>query len=617
MRRLVLILIVLALSIVTYGQNDTERWMKDPSSALNDAETAFSNGDYERTIKLVKIYQSLSMKKDGEDLLSKAQECQQLLEKAKHFEEQGESSSANQYYNRILSLNPNDKIAKRALDSEYAKKGYMEITGITFANVTNDNSILNDYGNALYKEDIRFIKPKVFYNGLSSENKSLELLFKIYGPNGTLSSGSSSPDGYTWKETITLFPGKSKSFVALGWGNKDGGTYSAGTHRFEVWYDGNRLYSTSFEVKERSNALSRGEWHSQMRKVMDNASQTYDNGAYRGQLDGSTRSGIGTYWWNNGNSYYWGHWKGGEKNGTAIYIVTKEGSFVKNCPDCMFYVGPFNNGQKSGKGTCYDRFGNLIYYGNFSADSPTETYPSSGYNEYKFECIEYNNGNKYFGETKNGKRNGEGIYMWSNGGSWFGPWTDGQRNGYGLYMPYSGSVQYGQWFGDVMAPTQTVLTKNNQVYCDGVYHGPHWEYNYKQTALYEGLGDQFNRNFFSISLDYYIIPSDDGYDSKWSDNNNIIMLDCSYRAFGLILLNNTIYVKTNNGDNYFDTKIEFKCETWQHIDLVYNNGSLYINGQTLDIGKLNGPGDNVLSSVDFSGGRCFKGYIKNIIVKSN
>ena len=95
------------------------------------------------------------------------------------------------------------------------------------------------------------------------------------------------------------------------------------------------------------------------------------------------------------------------------------------------------------------------------------------------------------------------------------------------------------------------------------------------------------------------------------------MLDCSYRAFGLILLNNTIYVKTNNGDNYFDTKIEFKCETWQHIDLVYNNGSLYINGQTLDIGKLNGPGDNVLSSVDFSGGRCFKGYIKNIIVKSN
>lgn len=165
-------------------------------------------------------------------------------------------------------------------------------------------------------------------------------------------------------------------------------------------------------------------------------------------------------------------------------------------------------------------------------------------------------------------------------------------------------------------PNRTVLAKPELIICDGVYNGPDWDYDYRKTALYEDLGSMFNRRFFSISLDYYIIPSEEGY-GPYSDNNNIITLDTGYRAFGLVLRDNRILVETNNIDNFFETLVSFQCETWQHIDLVYDNGELIINNHRINIGPLNGPGDNILSSVNFGGGECFKGYLKNLVVKSN
>lgn len=171
-------------------------------------------------------------------------------------------------------------------------------------------------------------------------------------------------------------------------------------------------------------------------------------------------------------------------------------------------------------------------------------------------------------------------------------------------------------------PKRTMFSVSDRVYCDGVYHGPEWEYDYRNTALYLDfhygngyyLGGEFNRNYFRVSFDFYVLSTE----SSTNPRNNLIMLGTSHRVFGLKFGdNNTLLVTTNNGDHCWCTSISYVLETWQHVDLLYDHGTLYINDDYISIGELNEPGDNVLSSIDFSTGNCFYGYIKNLVVKSD
>ena len=187
------------------------------------------------------------------------------------------------------------------------------------------------------------------------------------------------------------------------------------------------------------NSLSKGTWRTQMRKVLDHVTKRTTNGAYKGQIKNGWKNGYGVYWWKEGD-YLFGYWSDNCKTGYCIYIYG-DGYEMDNCPGCVYFVG---HSVKSEKGTCYDKYGNLIYTGDFSNSRPTGTYPTEGnYSSYKFECIEYNGGGKYIGETKNGKRHGQGVYLWKNGDAWYGPWEDDSRNGYGVYLYYKGNVQYG------------------------------------------------------------------------------------------------------------------------------------------------------------------------------
>lgn len=191
------------------------------------------------------------------------------------------------------------------------------------------------------------------------------------------------------------------------------------------------------------------DWRTHMRKIADNATDNYNNGKYKGQKSNGLRHGLGAYFWNDGSDYYFGEWSNGIKHGCGILIAGDGGRIINNCSNCVYYVGNYSNDDKLGKGSCYDNDGNLIYFGNFSNDAPTETYPTTGnYSSYKFECIEYDNGNKYIGETKDGKRHGRGIYIWKNGDAWYGPWEDGIRKGFGIEMYYNGSIKYGRWSND-------------------------------------------------------------------------------------------------------------------------------------------------------------------------
>ncbi len=121
--------------------------------------------------------------------------------------------------------------------------------------------------------------------------------------------------------------------------------------------------------------------------------------------------------------------------------MVPDGYQISNCKDCTVYIGNFNSDNKSGKGACYDNDGNLIYYGIFSNDRPTDTYPmTKSYPAYKFQTIDYTNGNKYIGETKDGDRAGYGILVWADGDAWLGNWKNGTRAGSGIFLNYNASL---------------------------------------------------------------------------------------------------------------------------------------------------------------------------------
>lgn len=159
---------------------------------------------------------------------------------------------------------------------------------------------------------------------------------------------------------------------------------------------------------------------------------------------------------------------------------------------------------------------------------------------------------------------------------------------------------------------QTVLSKPEEVHCDGLYHGGDKDFDYQITSFYENLGQAFDRRYFELSFDYYPTKPTE---KSWNGTTNILTLDTYYRALG-ILGDGKIRIETNNGRNVFQTNIPSKQGKWQHIDLVHDDGRITINGKVLQIGTVHGPGDNVLSSVDFSDGNSFSGKIKNLVVNS-
>ena len=276
------------------------------------------------------------------------------------------------------------------------------------------------------------------------------------GFNGGGAQGQEGQYGYLWSSFLSDKNTLSAQFLYF---NENGVTDKTSTSRYyglsvRAVYagpQGSDSYSRSSSSSSIvGNALSRGDWRKLMLKTLDNPDWTYNNGKYRGQLNNG-RNGYGVYWWSEDEDYHWGWNEDGKRKDMGIYIIghPEQNRYVRNCVGCIYYVGDYKDGDKAGKGTCYDKFGNLIYYGDFKDDKPVDEYPMTGkYKAYKFECIEYDNGNMYVGETKDGKRHGRGIFLWKDGGSWYGRWEDGSRSGRGIYFPYSGKYSIGSWKGD-------------------------------------------------------------------------------------------------------------------------------------------------------------------------
>lgn len=68
----------------------------------------------------------------------------------------------------------------------------------------------------------------------------------------------------------------------------------------------------------------------------------------------------------------------------------------------------------------------------------------------EFKRIEYDGGDVYEGETRNGKRHGKGKYTWADGDTYEGEWKDDRKDGNGKQSHPDGSCYGGGWKDDKM-----------------------------------------------------------------------------------------------------------------------------------------------------------------------
>lgn len=122
------------------------------------------------------------------------------------------------------------------------------ITDVKIGNKYKDGKIETDYGDNIYESNTMYLGPQITYIGFD-DNTKIELGVKWFKPDGTISRGDSSPEGFSYLDTYAISKGDNKLLNLLGWGNESKGYWKAGTYKIEIWYKDKCLISREFTIK--------------------------------------------------------------------------------------------------------------------------------------------------------------------------------------------------------------------------------------------------------------------------------------------------------------------------------------------------------------------------------
>ena len=81
---------------------------------------------------------------------------------------------------------------------------------------------------------------------------------------------------------------------------------------------------------------------------------------------------------------------------------------------------------------------------------------------------------KYVGEYKDGKRNGQGTVTWSDGKNYIGEFKDGKFNGHGKLTWSDGKKYVGEWKNGKQHGQGTYTWTNGQKYEGEFMYGEKW-----------------------------------------------------------------------------------------------------------------------------------------------
>lgn len=120
------------------------------------------------------------------------------------------------------------------------------ITKFEVANTDENSNIIQDYGETIWDYKTKYLAPRITVKPFKSTG-SYTIYVKLY-QNDSLTTGKSSPSGYSYSYTVTLSGNSSQVFTITGWGSKTAGHWSAGKYRFEIWYGDYCIGSKTFNV---------------------------------------------------------------------------------------------------------------------------------------------------------------------------------------------------------------------------------------------------------------------------------------------------------------------------------------------------------------------------------
>lgn len=121
----------------------------------------------------------------------------------------------------------------------------MVITGVRFRNVTVNRQPLSDYGAELESNDLLYLEPELHYYGLTQGASSLGI--RIIMPNGQVRATAGNPYTYVTSRPVDKRP--DGVMVLPGYGSSSPGSWMPGNYVFEVYYNGGRIYRSTFAVE--------------------------------------------------------------------------------------------------------------------------------------------------------------------------------------------------------------------------------------------------------------------------------------------------------------------------------------------------------------------------------
>lgn len=160
----------------------------------------------------------------------------------------GEKSKAIEYYQLANKLNDSNAYGSE-IETIAKSMGYMKIKDIEFRNYDNEKEI-SSWGETIKSSDARWVGARIKYDGILNVSKTIDIKIKVYDPYGNLETCSSSPSGYSWiAENCTVVSNENEYLVLTSWGNSKASSYVPGKYRYEIWYDGNKLFTKNLHIK--------------------------------------------------------------------------------------------------------------------------------------------------------------------------------------------------------------------------------------------------------------------------------------------------------------------------------------------------------------------------------
>lgn len=161
------------------------------------------------------------------------------------------SNKYNVTYSRSNSYIPQPK---KEVKTVVKQESSLTISSVAFANTDYNRNIITNYGQQLYT-NMQYLQPKVFYKKSAVGTAKIKLQIKIIRPNGTVIRGKTSPIDYTFEQEVNL-SGTNGYIELMGWGNNEGGVYSEGDYKYEIWSEGKKLFSTIVYIKNKVDSIS-------------------------------------------------------------------------------------------------------------------------------------------------------------------------------------------------------------------------------------------------------------------------------------------------------------------------------------------------------------------------